>query len=520
MGKQDPFTSITYQSTLINRTGTWRTQRPVFKNRLSPCKFACPAENNIPEWIDLLRRGEFRRAWEVILETNPLPFVCGEVCPHPCEDSCNRSQFDESLSIRALERFLGQEALKKDWRLPKRVNSTGAKVAIIGSGPAGLSCAYQLGRQGYQATIFEALPDIGGLLRTGIPDYRLQKDNTEKEIMNNILSPFQIEVRTSTPVNKEIFQEIKKEFQAIFVAVGAHRSKRLDIPGEGVKGVLTGLDFLKMVNFGQDPGIGKRVAIMGGGNTAIDAALCAHDKGAEVLLIYRRTREDMPAFEEEIREAERKGIEFYFLTRPSRILSENGYVKRIECQKGEIKGKDDEGRSKVYFPEESPQMEIEVNNVVTAIGEEPSDLSFVDQESDSVFIGGDARALVGMVSAAIGSGREAAEKIHFHLTNQRITTEDMPESNIVQFGELNLDYFEHRARQTQFPDSQSVMKEAERCFSCGNCNMCGNCWLFCPDMAIRNKETGYEIDCDYCKGCMICVEECPTKAMSFIKEEQ
>jgi formate dehydrogenase beta subunit len=520
MGNQRPFTSVSYQSTLVNRTGTWRTQRPVFKSRLSPCRFACPAETDIPKWIDLLRRGEFRRAWEVILETNPLPFVCGQVCPHPCENNCNRGQFDDALSIRALERFLGEEALKKDWRPPTRVDSTKAKVAIIGSGPAGLSCAYQLARQGYQVTIFEALPDIGGLLRTGIPDYRLPKDKTEKEIMNNIIAPFQIEVRTSTPVSKEIFQEVKKQVRAIFVAIGAHRSKRLDIPGEGVKGVLTGLDFLQRVNLGQEPGIGRRVAIVGGGNTAIDAALCAHDKGAEVLLIYRRTREDMPAFEEEIREAERRRIEFYFLTRPLRILSENGHVTGIECQKGGVKGKDHEGRSKVYFPEKGPQMEIKVDNVITAIGEGPSDLSFVDQESDSVFIGGDAGALVGMVSAAISSGREAADKIHFQLTNQRISREDMSESNVVQFGELNLDYFEHRARQTQFLDSQSVRKEAERCFSCGNCNMCGNCWLFCPDMAIRNRETGYEIDCDYCKGCLICVQECPTKAMSFIKEEQ
>ena len=520
MGKQDLFTSVSCQTTLVNRTGTWRTQRPVLKSRPSPCKFACPAENNTPEWIDLLRRAEFRKAWEVILETNPLPFVCGQVCPHPCEDCCNRGQFDEALSIRALERFLGQEALKKGWRPPKRVTSTKAKVAVIGSGPAGLSCTYQLARQGYKLTIFEALPNIGGLLRTGIPDYRLPKDDTEKEIMNNILSPFRIEVRTSTLVNKEVFQEIKKEFQAIFVAVGAHRSKRLNIPGEGARGVLTGLDFLKMVNLGQDPGIGKRVAVMGGGNTAIDAAVCARNKGAEVLLVYRRTREDMPAFEEEIQEAERKGIEFCFLTRPSRILSENGHVRRIECHKGEVKGKDREDRSKVYFPKEGPSMEIEVNNVVTAIGEEPSDLSFLEQEPDGVFIGGDARAPVGMVSAAIGSGREAAERIHSYLTNRQITVEDMSAPDIVQFGELNLDCFEHGPRQTQFPDPQSVIKEAERCFSCGNCNRCGNCWLFCPDMAIREKETGYQIDLDYCKGCMMCVQECPTKAMSFIKEEQ
>jgi NADPH-dependent glutamate synthase beta subunit-like oxidoreductase len=358
MGKSDPFISVSYQSTLANTTGDWRAQRPGLKSRLSPCKFACPAGNNIPEWIGLLKRGEFRKAWGVLLETNPLPFVCGEVCPHPCEDVCNRSQFDAALSIRAMEGFLGQEALKRHWRPPRRATSTKARVAIIGSGPAGLSCAYQLARLGYQPTIFEALPKIGGLLRTGIPGYRLPKDTTEKEIMNNILSPFRIEVRTSTPVNKEVFQDIKKEFQAIFVATGAQRSKRLGIPGEGAEGVLTGLDFLRMVNFGQDPGIGKRVAVMGGGNTAIDAAVCARNKGAEVLLMYRRTREDMPAFEEEIREAERKGIEFYFLTRPSRILSENGHVRRIECQEGEVKGKDREGRSKVYFSKEAPPIEI------------------------------------------------------------------------------------------------------------------------------------------------------------------
>ena len=520
MGKANPFTSVSYQSTMVNATGNWRTQRPVRKKRLAPCKSACPAENNIPEWIDLSRQGEFRKAWEAILETNPLPFVCGEVCPHPCEDCCNRSQFDEALSIRALERFLGQEALKKGWRPPKQAASTKAKVAIIGSGPAGLSCAYQLARQGYQPTIFEALPNVGGLLLTGIPDYRLPKDTTAQEIKNNILSPFRIEVRTSTPVDKKIFQDIRKEFRAVFVAIGAQRSKRLDIPGEGVEGVLTGLDFLKMVNLGQDPGIGKRVAIMGGGNTAIDAAVCARNEGAEVLLIYRRTKKDMPAFAEEIQEAERRGVEFYFLTRPLRILSENGHVKRIECQKGEVRGKDREGRSKIYFSRERGQMEIEVSSVVTAIGEEPSDLSFLDQEGDGVFIGGDARNPAGMVSAAIGSGREAAERIHSYLTNRPITTEDMSELNTVQFGELNLDYFEHRPRQTQFPDSQSVIKEAERCFSCGNCNRCGNCWLFCPDMAIREEETGYEIDYDHCKGCMMCVQECPTKAMNVTKEER
>jgi formate dehydrogenase beta subunit len=520
MGKQDLFTSVSYRSTLANKTGNWRAQRPVLKSRLSPCKFACPARNNIPEWIGLLKQGEFRKAWGVILETNPLPFVCGEVCPHPCEDCCNRSQFDAALSIRALERFLGQEALKKHWRPPERAASTKARVAIIGSGPAGLSCAYQLARQGYQPTIFEALPSVGGLLRTGIPGYRLPKDITEKEIMNNILSPFRIEVRTGTKVNKEIFQDIKKEFQAIFVATGAQRSKRLDIPGEGSKGVLTGLDFLRMVNMGQDPGIGKRVAVMGGGNTAIDAAVCARNKGADVLLIYRRTREDMPAFEEEIREAERRGIEFSFLTRPSRIICENGHVGRIECQKGEVKGQDREGRSKVYFSKEAPPMDIEVNSVVTAIGEEPSELSFLDHEPDGVFIGGDASAPAGMVSAAIGSGREAAEKIHSYLTSRQITAEDTSAPDIVQFGELNLDYFEHGPRQSQFPDPQAVIEEAKRCFSCGTCNKCGNCWLFCPDMAIRERETGYEIDFDYCKGCLMCVQECPTKAMGFTKEEQ
>jgi formate dehydrogenase (NADP+) beta subunit len=272
------------------------------------------------------------------------------------------------------------------------------------------------------------------------------------------------------------------------------------------------------VNLGQELGIGRKVAVIGGGNTAIDAALCAQNKGAEVLLIYRRTKEDMPAFEEEVQLAEGKGVGFYFLTRPSRILTEDGHVKGIEYQQGEVRGKDGEGRSKVYFSEEGPQMEIEVDNVITAVGEEPSDLSFVDQESDNVFVGGDARALVGMVSAAIGSGREAAEKIHSYLSKKPAATEGIAESDVVQFAELNLDYFQHRGRQAQILDSQSAIKEAERCFSCGTCNMCGNCWLFCPDMAIRKKENGYEIDYDHCKGCGICVEECPTKALSFIKE--
>lgn len=451
----------------------------------------------------------------MILEANPLPLVCGKVCPHPCEDSCNRGQLDEALSVRHLERFLGEEALQKGWSPSKPVNLTKAKAAIIGSGPAGLSCAYQLARQGYEVTIFEALSVIGGLLRTGIPGYRLPKDAVDKEIMNNILSPFQIKVRTGTRVNREVFQEIKREFHAIFVAVGALRSKQLDIPGEEVEGVLTGLDFLKRVNLGQELGIGRRVAVIGGGNTAIDAARCAHREGTKVFLIYRRTREDMPAFEEEVQEAEEEGVEFYFLTRPSKILSENGSVKGIECQKGEVTGKDDKGRSEVYFSEESPRMEIEVDSVITAIGEESSDLSFVDQESDNVLIGGDAKVQVGMVSAAIDSGRQAAEQIHFHLTKQRMATEDISGSNVVQFEELNSDYFQ-LLHQTQILDSQSAMKEAGRCFSCGNCNMCGNCWYFCPDVAVRKQGEHYEIHYDYCKGCGICAQECPTRSITFI----
>jgi len=517
MGNYRPFTAISYQTTLGNETGSWRTQRPVYQERISPCRCACPAKTDIPKWLNLVKENEFKKAWEVLIETNPLPLVCGKVCPHPCEASCNRGQFDEALSIIALERFLGEEALKNNWHPQKIGSPTGAKIAVIGSGPAGLSCAYQLARRGYRVTIFEALPVIGGMLRVGIPNYRLPKDILEQEITNNILSPFEIEVKTNTPVNKEIFQKIKKEFQSIFVGVGAHQSERLDIPGEEGKGVLSGLDFLRKINLGQKAEIGKKVAVIGGGNAAIDAARSARRQGAEVFLIYRRIKEDMPAFKEEIEEAEKEGVRFYFLLRPSKILLENGNIKGIECQKGEVKGKDDKGRSQVFFPEGSPRLEIEVDNVITAIGEEP-DLSFVDEEIGSLFIGGDARDLAGTVSAAIGSGREASKQIHFYLTGQRIT-EEISESNMIQFEELNLDYFEYQSRQTQIFGSQSAIKEAGRCFSCGNCNICGICWSFCPDIAIRKKEDKYEIDYDYCKGCGICAHECPTKSIVLIKEQ-
>ena len=533
----EAFTSVSRCTTLLNKTGTWRTQRPVFETGIAPCRSACPAGNNIPEWFGLVKQGESRKAWEVIMRTNPLIFTCGSVCPHPCEVACNRGQFDEALSIRDVERFLGEEAIKNNWLPQKVAHSKEDKVAIIGSGPAGLSCTYQLARRGYSVTIFEALPVIGGMLQVGIQDYRLPRDALEQEISNNILLPFKVEVRTNCLVSQEVFQKIELEFQAIFIATGAQEGRELKVPGVGLEGVFYGVSFLRDRALGKLPANlfkGKKVLIIGGGGVAVDAGRSVLRLGGrEVKLVCLESWGEIPAYEWDIQDAVKEGIEIDCSWGPEEILTDGrGKVKELSFVRC-ISVFDSEGKFSPSF-DRSIMKSHQTDAVIIAIGQ-VSNLSFLDEgvqltpevkvkvddslrtDVTGIFAGGDAVTQPATVIEAIDAGNKAARSIDRYLGGESLTLEEVA-GRVVEFEELNLDYFKHQARQVQIRNHVSAVEEASRCFSCGYCNLCGNCWAFCPDIAINQKEEGYEIDYDYCKGCGICTEECPTKAMSLRKE--
>jgi NADPH-dependent glutamate synthase beta subunit-like oxidoreductase len=564
-----PPMSLSFEGTLATKTGTWRYLTPAYLNKLAPCNEACPAGEDVEAAMVLSGQEDYTGAWEKITHENPLPRVCGRVCFHPCEGGCNRKEFDEPTAINALERFVGDHAFQSGKRYAPPKEKKKEKVAIIGSGPAGLSCAYHLASLGYGVTLFEALPQLGGMLRYGIPSYRLPKEVLAQEI-DNILS-LGIEVQTNVRVGKDMKWEELKKFDAVFVATGAWKSLPLKVPGEKSAGVMSGVSFLQKVNSGEAVDLGKGVAIIGGGNTAMDAARAALRLGAKPLVLYRRTKEEMPAWEEEISEAEEEQIEFIFLSSPVKILTENGKVKGIECVKNLLGPPGKDGRREPR-PIENSNFTLPVDSIISAIGEAP-DLSFLPQElqksKDSVlvdetgatvmkrvFAGGDIVAQPRTVSYAIGAGKKAAMAINATLRGKNAAEAlrlarwgekgslsmaryknggaDGMAQEVVPFSELNNSYFKRQSRKareklpvagrtadfsevTPGLSPAAALYEAKRCFNCGVCNLCDNCFLYCPDLAIsaRPDRQGYQINYDYCKGCCICVEECPRGALSL-----
>jgi len=569
--KKRPFLppmSFSYEGSQASKTGTWRYLTPAYLNKLAPCNESCPAGEDVEAAMVLAGQEDYLGAWEKITQENPLPRVCGRVCFHPCEAACNRKEFDEATSINALERFVGDQAFQSGKRFPPPQEKKREKVAIIGSGPAGLSCAYHLSSLGYGVTLFEAQPKLGGVLRYGIPSYRLPKDILDQEI-DNILS-LGVEAKTGVRVGKDVMWAELKNFDAVFVAAGAWKSLPLKVPGEDAKGVMSGLEFLQRVNSGQTVDPGQRVAIIGGGNTAMDAARSALRLGAKPLIIYRRTREEMPAWEEEVSETGEESIEFIFLSSPVKIVTENGKVKGVECIKNLLGPIGKDGRREPR-PIEGSNFTLPVDAVISAIGETP-DFSFLPEELrqstgslpvdetgatgvKGVFAGGDIVAQPRTVSYAIGSGKKAAmaidatlrgknavealrsarwgEKGSLSMARYKKGGTDGIAPEVIPFSALNTAYFKRQARQRKekLPLSRrtsgfsevnpglspaSALYEAKRCFNCGVCNLCHNCFIYCPDLAIsaRPDKQGYDINYDYCKGCCICVEECPRGAIS------
>ncbi|MBU2648808.1 FAD-dependent oxidoreductase [bacterium] len=572
-----PETIISEASMLWNKTGTWRYLRPKYQNQVPPCNQGCPAGNDVEGLMRLLEKGELKKALHLIREESPFPAVCGRVCYHPCETVCNRSRFDDPIAIHTLERIAGDQALRII--APEKIRpDSGKTVAIIGAGPSGLTAAYHLARMGHQPTIFEALEKPGGLLKYGIPEYRLPREILNAEI-DNIVSNG-VEIRCGVKVGADMPWSDLAKFDAVFISIGGHRSRRLGIPSENATGVLGGLDYLKQVSDGQSPDLGTKTIVIGGGNSAIDSARCALRLGSQVSICYQRSRNEMPAFAEEVNEALKEGVQISFLTQPVRILTRKNRVTGVQFRKTKLGAPDASGRRR---PEPVPDSEftIPTDSVITAIGES-TDLDWLPPEIEctgnmiavnpwgqtsqkNVFAGGDAALSVHNVAAAIGSGKTAAcaidaffNDLDLETIKSRISigeTGTLSVSRYLQSGNahlqqadsgktavfenLNTHYFTKAARQkiktlgiarrmTGFDevnsglDLDSAVIEAKRCFHCGVCTQCDNCYMFCPDIAVlKNKpgENGYQIALDYCKGCGICVNECPRAAM-IMEEEQ
>ena len=544
--------AVSLRSTRELATGSWRTFRPVYRTRPSPCNLDCPAGTDVRAVLTLAAADDAAGAWRTIMEHNPLPGVCGRVCYHPCEGACNRSALDDRLAIHTVERAVAAEAARRHAVraiIDARPPATGRRVAIVGSGPGGLACAYHLARYGHKAVVFESAAQPGGMLRYGIPEYRLPREVLDAEI--DLLRAIGVDFKTERQLGATLGWEELSAFDATFLAVGRQRSKASGVPGEHIPGVRPAIDFLREVNAGKPSRVSGKVIVVGGGNTALDAARVALRQGAAVTVLYRRSRREMPAHPAEIAQAELEGVRYVFHAAPLEYKAGwDGSLVSVECQRMRPGAADASGRSSPE-PIQGDTFSARCNHVLTAIGEELEDEVFRSvveiargrlradawgrTAAAPLFAGGDAATAAGTVIEAIGSGRQAAEAIHASLTGGIVSGRAEP--GRVEVADLNLFYF-FRSRRVDEPVLHRVeatggfrevvqplgwddaMAEARRCLSCGACTECNNCVVFCPDVAVRRADGGgYVIDYAHCKGCGICVAECPRGALSLVPEE-
>jgi NADPH-dependent glutamate synthase beta subunit-like oxidoreductase len=571
-----PLIAVSNRSTLVNRTGSWKYIRPQYRDGVAPCNARCPTGVDVEGYMNLLREGRTAEAAELLLRENPIPAITGRVCHHPCEASCNRAQFDEPVAIHLVERELGDRVLAAP--PPVFARTRPERIAVVGSGPAGLACAYHLARLGYGVTVLDEAAEAGGMLRQGIPSYRLPRAVLDRQI--EWLRGAGIEFQCNTRVEGEAGRALLEDYDAVFLAPGAHRGKPLGTADEDGPGVVAGLEFLKAVNRGERPEIGTRVVVVGGGNTALDCARTALRLGAAPTVVYRRTRHEMPAIPAEVEEALHEGIAFEFLANPRAFHRRDGRLIGVECERMELGEPDASGRRRPVVAEHGA-FSIPVDTVFTAIGEDaeldvlPGEIRaergslVVDElgatDTAGFFAGGDAAGSERTVADALGSGKAAALGIDRALrTRAGAPPEDVdlpalrwagtgsismtrhlgddpvqrtaPANELVDFDALNMAHFEHAPRHAAgwaagdgapgFEevnlglDAQAALLEARRCFNCGVCNQCELCLIFCPDVAITRQQDGpgFDIDLNYCKGCGVCAIECPRGAIVMTRE--
>jgi 2-oxoacid:acceptor oxidoreductase delta subunit (pyruvate/2-ketoisovalerate family) len=527
-------------SSRANHTGSWRVERPVYVDRLPPCNNACPAGENIQGWLYEAESGNYEAAWHVLVEDNPLPAIMGRVCFHPCETECNRVQVDEAVGINAVERFLGDLAVEKGWALPEPGPDTGKRILVVGAGPAGLSATYHLRRLGHQVRLVDSASRLGGMMRYGIPAYRLPRAILDAEIARIVAMGVEIQL-------EHVVHDVEQErrdgmFDAVFLAVGAQLGKRVDIPAGDSSRVIDAVSYLHQVAEDDPPLLGRRVVVYGGGDTAFDAARTARRLGAtEAVIVYRRNRERMGASGEELEQALGEGVTVRWLSTVNKFDGDRIVLEKMKLN--------EEG-----FPEPTGEFEeLDADSLVLALGQD-TDLSLLEHAHDvtvrdgavevldsmmaspsGIFAGGDAVPAQRTATVAVGHGKRAAHGIDDFVMGR--SAEAKVRHELASFELLNTWYYadaprtqrpelERVRRQTNFEEvvggltEDNALFEARRCMSCGNCFECDNCLGVCPDNAVikLGENMRYQFDYDFCKGCGICVKECPCGAIEMVPE--
>lgn len=543
MTERDDVTGLPNLLTTTGRVAPVRSRRPIYLDMLPPCNAGCPAGENIQEWLRLIKAGQHEAAWRQLTADNPFPAIHGRVCYHPCETACNRKDLDAAVSIHSVERYLGDLALERGWRFETPSRDSGRRVLIIGAGPSGLSAAYHLRRLGHEVEIHDSADAPGGMMRYGIPEYRLPRDVLDAEVAR--ITDMGVVIRNNTPVTDLLATQVAGRFDAVFVAIGAHLSKRVDIPSADATRMVDAVSFLRDVAKGERPVIGRRVAVYGGGNTAMDAARVARRLGAEEsVIVYRRTVEQMPAHTEERESAEQEGVRMNWLRTITEMGEEDLTVEIMEL--------DEEGRAYGTGRFEK----LAADTVILAVGQEADtgflhaipgmifdrDVVRVDPDTlmtnvPGIFAGGDMVPSERTVTVGVGHGKKAARCIDKWL-NLDVAPRD-PKHPLVHLDQMNLWYFgghtrrvqAEQAPETRVSDFGEIVaglspKEAEfearRCLSCGNCFECDGCYGACPEDAVIKLGPGnrYRFDYERCTGCATCYEQCPVHAIEMIPEGQ
>lgn len=568
---------------IVTSGSSWKC--PTYVRKLPPCRNECPSSEDIRGYLTVVAQAEMYKkpldeawdeAWYILTDKNPLPAVHGRICPHPCETGCNRQYKDSSVAINNIERFIGDHGIKRGLKLRRLTEEKKSqKIAIIGSGPSGLSCAYQLARRGYPVTIFESYEKPGGMLRYGIPPYRLPKDVLDAEIQK--ILDLGVELKCGVRVGDDIsFDQLRKDYDAVYLAIGAHKGANLKVPGEEkAANVFSAAGYLNRVNSGAEVDVGSRVVVVGGGDSAIDAARASLRQaraamgeveqvdtesaqaaldsarvskrmganGVESTILYRRTREEMPAIDAEIEEAEHEGVRIEFLAAPAEVVVEDGRAVGLKCVRMKLGDPDSSGR-RSPVPIEGSEFTVECSSIIVAIGQKPDlkgtmkkladDWGWVKVDKnmqtsvEGVFAGGDAQGL-GISTRSVGDGRKGARAIDAFLRGAQY--QPSAKGRPVKHTDMILDYFESTPRHeeksvpveerghtfaeiNQTLSAEEAVEETKRCMSCGLCFVCDQCRIFCPREAIsrdKKRPQGYVMFTDYtkCNGCHVCAEVCP-----------